>query len=280
MHFLSMFGELGLSLKTTNILESITAQVEDHPQPGLFVWMRILKGGRRLVFRAHSENADITGAPMTSMHTRREHEIRYEAAAELSSGKEVLDLGCGYGYGAAIMARAARSVVGVDRDSRAIEVAKSRYRLLANTQFVDSDVFEYLRRVSQQFDMVVALEVIEHVEQQDELLDLVWRITRNGGRIFLSTPNAARTPFYRRNPYHFRELSADELRKIVGIYYEIDLFKGQTEGWLWTYLPHLLISPFTSILGVYKRMVELNDRPRRSKTSVVSGIRRAVPIKV
>jgi methylase of polypeptide subunit release factors len=43
-----------------------------------------------------------------------EHFSRYAFATLFASGKRVLDLGCGSGYGSAELARTAESVIGVD----------------------------------------------------------------------------------------------------------------------------------------------------------------------
>src|SRR5689334_6227272 len=56
-----------------------------------------------------------------------EHWSRYALAAEYVRGLDVLDVGCGEGYGAAWMARVARSVRGFDADPAAIEHAQKRY---------------------------------------------------------------------------------------------------------------------------------------------------------
>ena len=45
-----------------------------------------------------------------------EHLHRYFFAADLAEGKRVLDLGCGEGYGSAILAERAKDVLGIELD--------------------------------------------------------------------------------------------------------------------------------------------------------------------
>ena len=84
----------------------------------------------------------------------------------------------------------------------------------------------------QAFDLIVYSEVIEHIHVAPELtlLFLSW-LSRAGGKIVVSTPNAAalrnrirllgganpfeRIRYYDGNPGHFREYTADELRKMA-----------------------------------------------------------------
>src|ERR1700694_4793114 len=63
----------------------------------------------------------------TEMPTYYEHVHRYLLAAGIVSGCDVIDVGSGAGYGAEMLSRTARSVVGVDIDEAAIAHRKSRY---------------------------------------------------------------------------------------------------------------------------------------------------------
>lgn len=219
------------------------------------------------------ENADILGDKTVNLHTRREHEVRYELVLPYAAGKEVLDLGCGYGYGSALLAQKARSVVGVDLDRKAISIARERYREVKNLQFVEDDILNFLLKGTPlKFDLVVLLEVIEHIDAHEKLLEGICQVTKEGGRLFLSTPNKSRHPFFRVNPHHVRELTPEELLALVQTRFTVDLFKGQTQGF-WGLLPHSIVSPLTSKLGTYKRIVRFNDRPAASKTLIVSGTR-------
>src|SRR5207237_2156474 len=62
------------------------------------------------------------------------HRKRYEFAAPACAGKQVLDAGCGVGYGSACLARSAAHVVGVDVDANAVAYARRRYGA-ANVEF-------------------------------------------------------------------------------------------------------------------------------------------------
>ena len=56
-----------------------------------------------------------------------EHWHRYVFARAFVRGKRVLDAACGEGYGSALLADEAASVVGIDVDAAAIQHARSRY---------------------------------------------------------------------------------------------------------------------------------------------------------
>jgi len=222
--------------------------------------------------RLFSENADFTGNTKIPAHLRREHETRYEFALQYVLGKDVLDLGCGYGYGTNILSMKAKSVIGVDRMKEGIVLAGKRYENQKNISFVESDVFEFLSSTKDKFDIVILMEFIEHITNQDELLSLVYKVLKPGGRVCLSTPNKDNTPFFRRNPYHFKELSYQEFLSLIGKYFDIDLKKGQTNGF-WNFFPYLIMTPITSKLGIYENIVKLNDKPEKSGVVLVSALK-------
>ena len=67
------------------------------------------------------------------------HLKRYEFARPHCVDKAVLDAGCGVGYGSAFLGETARSVVGVDVSSEAIDYARARYGA-GNVEFAVDDL--------------------------------------------------------------------------------------------------------------------------------------------
>jgi SAM-dependent methyltransferase len=149
------------------------------------------------------------------------HLHRYSFAAAFCHDKKVLDFGSGNGYGSYLLAQYAKSVEGVDRDADAIAVAKERYRAKPlEFRTIDSAHLDSLE--SHAYDVVTCFEMLEHVAEpeQEELLATFARVLRPDGILLLSTPNlGVKQRHYERfpdwkNPYHIRELDAEELRAL------------------------------------------------------------------
>ncbi|MGH9929889.1 MAG: class I SAM-dependent methyltransferase [Pyrinomonadaceae bacterium] len=147
----------------------------------------------------------------------QEHLVRYEFALPRVQGKDVLDLGCGCGYGSHLMATSgARSVVGVDLANDALEYAQKNYRV-ANLKFEQMDVTA-LKYPSERFSTVVCLEVFEHVRDYEALLRESVRVLKPGGTLVLSTPNKlVWSPHSERpiNPWHFWEFNREDFGRIM-----------------------------------------------------------------
>jgi len=151
------------------------------------------------------------------------HAKRYEFAVPFCVDKDVLDAGCGVGYGSAILAAVARRVVGVDRSEEAIAYAQRRYSR-PNVEFVVDDLLE-LRQPDNAFDVVCAFESIEHLVDPEAHLVHVVRVLRRGGVYIASTPRVDRTSLTPDNPYHRIEFSQDDLQRLFGRYFdEVELY--------------------------------------------------------
>ena len=98
---------------------------------------------------------------------------------------KILDLGCGNGWFAAILGRFGPTT-GVDLSPVAIQKAQARY---PDVEFLEGDLFN-MPLPREAFDIVVAQQVMEHVEDQRGFVNLAARVLRRGGHFLLVTPNA------------------------------------------------------------------------------------------
>jgi ubiquinone biosynthesis O-methyltransferase len=163
-----------------------------------------------------------------------EHMARYTFAVRLARGKRVLDAGCGAGYGSHELARAAESVVGVDRAPDAIEFARAHYAH-SNLTFEEASC-EALPHADGSFDLVVAFEVIEHLENWREFLREARRVLAPNGQLVISTPNKLYYTESRgadgANPFHVHEFEFGEFRaELSAVFPHVSLFfENHVEG--------------------------------------------------
>lgn len=108
------------------------------------------------------------------------------------SGLNVVDVGCGGGLLAEPMARMGADVTGLDAGGEAIRAASAHAGARGLTIDYRQAEAATLARDGHRFDVVLALEVIEHVADPDRFLADLAALTRPGGLVFLSTLN--RTP--------------------------------------------------------------------------------------
>jgi SAM-dependent methyltransferase len=151
------------------------------------------------------------------------HRKRYEFARPLCEGRDVLDAGCGVGYGTAFLAERARHVVGVDVDPEAIAYARRRYAA-PNVEFRVGDVAA-LDLGDASVDVACSFETIEHLADRDAFLVEMRRVLRQHGTLIVSTPRADRTVERPANPFHAVELSAADFEALLRRHFgEVELY--------------------------------------------------------
>ncbi len=149
-----------------------------------------------------------------------EHFHRYMWAARVIEGRRVLDLGSGEGFGAAILAGSATHVVGVDVDERTVEHSKLNYGG-PDLEFQVGTALDLSCFEDGSFGAVVAFEIIEHVQDQERVLDEVARVLGEDGILVVSTPDRRlySEATGQHNPFHERELTLEEFQELLGSHF-------------------------------------------------------------
>ena len=157
-----------------------------------------------------------------------EHWHRYALARQLSHHCTVLDVACGEGYGAAMVAETAHKVVGVDLSIDVIHHAKKNYGHHANLQFVMASC-ECLPFSDASFDFAISFETIEHIEKQKEFIAELTRVLRPDGVLILSSPNKRlySDAHDYHNEFHVRELYRNELEDLLHVTFPHIFWLGQ-----------------------------------------------------
>ena len=153
-------------------------------------------------FEALAEEFWDPAGPMRPLHKLnplriayiRDHATRLLAPAGAGGlrpleGLRLADIGCGAGLLSEPMARLGALVTGIDPSPRSIEIARA-HGVLAGLaiDYRTTDV-EALGEAGERFDVVLAMEVIEHTTDPDLFVCELADITRPGGLVVLSTLN-------------------------------------------------------------------------------------------
>jgi SAM-dependent methyltransferase len=169
-----------------------------------------------------------------------EHLARYRFAARFCKGAAVLDAGCGTGYGTAELTDAA-SVVATDISEEALAYARANFSR-PGVRFVNAPC-EALPFAEATFGLIIAFEVIEHLERWPDLLTEARRVLTPAGVLLVSTPNKAYYAEMRAkvgpNPFHCHEFEYEEFRSALsGVFLHVRI-------WAQNRAEAIVFAPFT-----------------------------------
>lgn len=102
-----------------------------------------------------------------------------------ASPKEILDIGCGAGFLSNFLAKQGHSVHGIDMSVESLEVAK-KYDETKSAVYKTANAYE-LPFPDESFDVVCAMDFLEHVEEPDRVIKEASRVLRPGGVFFFHT---------------------------------------------------------------------------------------------
>ncbi len=159
-----------------------------------------------------------------------EHYHRYFLARGLVSGKKVLDIASGEGYGSAILAQQAQHVTGVDISEQAVDAARAKYQK-ENLEYLCGSVTS-IPLPDHAVDVVVSFETIEHLTEHDAMLSEIRRVLHPQGLLIISSPDKrtySDIPEYH-NEFHVKELYEDEFVALLHQFFpSIHLYRQNLE---------------------------------------------------
>ena len=101
------------------------------------------------------------------------------------NGKDVIDVGCGTGHFAYMIAKKGANVIGIDFSKEAIKIAQEKYK--HNNLSYEHTNLE--KGIQGKFDIIVSLGTIEHQDEPFKILQNFKRHLNSSGKIILTVPN-------------------------------------------------------------------------------------------
>jgi 2-polyprenyl-3-methyl-5-hydroxy-6-metoxy-1,4-benzoquinol methylase len=146
----------------------------------------------------------INNASYINNYIFQRHVFAYKAVSlQHIAGKQVLELGCGEGYGMKMLAPHTAGYLAIDKKKPTLDSWES------NVSFETCNLPVLSNIADNTFDTVICFQVIEHIKDDHAMLREIHRVLKPGGSLLLTTPNQLTT--LTRNPFHVREYKPQEM---------------------------------------------------------------------
>jgi 2-polyprenyl-3-methyl-5-hydroxy-6-metoxy-1,4-benzoquinol methylase len=144
------------------------------------------------------------------------HCDRYRFAGQNIEPGRVLDIACGTGYGAYLLAsefgNSLSEIVAVDISGESISYARQRYGL-PKIKYMEHDAFSFYDE--NKFNSIITLETIEHLPNPAAFISRLYDLLLPGGVLIASAPVTPSTDI---NPYHINDFSEKSFRNLFAPY--------------------------------------------------------------
>lgn len=177
---------------------------------------------------------------------------RYKFAAKMGGHQRtVLELGCGEGIGATILAEQATHYTGIDLDKEAIVMAQKNFPKDKFSFFYD----DFMGKSFGKFQTIISLDVVEHIYQKHE--DVYFKTIEENlsedGMAIIGTPNITSAPYASKASQlgHVNLFSQERLKKALeGIFHNVFTFGMNDEI---VHTGYAKMSHYLICVGCYKK---------------------------
>lgn len=144
---------------------------------------------------------------------------------------DLLEIGCGEGRGIEILSPLVDSYTAIDKISEIEDGIRQKYTKI---RFLNMNVPPFTGVADNSFDTIVTFQVIEHIQEDRQFLEEIYRVLKPGGKAILSTPNFDWS--LTRNPWHVREYTARQFEELCSsIFPEVDTHGITGNDKVWKY---------------------------------------------
>jgi len=136
---------------------------------------------------------------------------RYEYAAQLGEGKDVIEVACGSGPGLGYLAARARRLVGGDYTEQLVRLCRQTYGAKVPVVQLDG---QHLPFADESVDLVLICEALYYLPDQAAFVSEARRVLRAGGHLLIVSVNPSWADF-NPSPLSTTYLDAEETRRLL-----------------------------------------------------------------
>lgn len=190
--------------------------------------------------------------------------IRQDFVTELIgnfNGKRILDFGCGVGTLLNNMSIHKNALFdGLDANPRAIKLAKLKER--GNVKFFLGNHLKNNIK-NHHYNYIICMEVLEHIENEKEVIDFLKKKLRPGGSVIVTVPSRKKELRFT----HFRVYKKNDLRKVF-----------ESEGFKTSYMKSYgfpLLRFFLMIFEIQNKLARRREKSEIMRLCFFGGIKKS-----
>jgi SAM-dependent methyltransferase len=107
--------------------------------------------------------------------------------------RKILDFGCGSGVMLPFLAQHGQCVIAMDIDLIPLERVRNYMPLAANVEVMDANQIPLSKLAPSSFDLINALDVLEHVDDLPRILSALIHLLKPGGQLIVSGPTESKS---------------------------------------------------------------------------------------
>lgn len=171
--------------------ESVEGTLDPHTARQLFVWFTEATKRYEFKDRPYLQHAKFTSYYKLKKLVKVVEEVESYIKDQCFERTQVtiLDTGCGIGIYASALASLGYVVKGVDTWDERIKLAKEKAKGLGNVEFEVADAKEYLESSGRHFNIVLCLDVLEHMKEPFEFCKKAYRALHSSGLFLVIIPD-------------------------------------------------------------------------------------------
>ncbi len=102
--------------------------------------------------------------------------------------KNIIDIGCGGGVLSEKLAAHGGIITGLDKSKNLIKIAKSHNKKNSSKiHYINKDINNFIKHNNNIFDIVICMELLEHVEKKADLIKIIDTLCKKHGIIIISS---------------------------------------------------------------------------------------------
>ena len=115
--------------------------------------------------------------------------LKYQKKKHILAGIEILDIGCGGGIASEPLSRMGGKLTSIDESKELINIAKVHAKAMQLDIKYEHSNIENLLKSKKQYDVIIALELLEHVNNVAYFCEVLSKLIKPNGLIIISTIN-------------------------------------------------------------------------------------------